>query len=490
MLGKLWGSLNWNSGLKYTRSPGGYMYDEQGLAQGRVSSGLFEIDLNSGELHKSGRKVALQEQPFRVLAMLLERPGEVVTRQDLQARMWPTDTYVGFEEGLNTAIRKLRQAFGDSADNPRFIETVPRRGYRFIAPASNKTKGEATLPLPPAPTQTALVVEPPLAQGRLEQSGKEGSSERDWPTKRLKLRHALLIATASLLLAWFLRPSLPPPRVVRVRQLTRLGDLEYKIVTDGPRIFFGKGNWGMNDHIYWQSIEGGESALIGQIPSASEVQSVSPNGSELLVRTGVGNVRALWKVTLPSGSPQPLGGVRASDAVWSPDGETIAFTADAGLYAVKNDGSQVRKVATFPGYARRPVWSLDGRRIRVTVSAFGGGVWSLRERTMMEVDVATGATHPVVLGSRRGSSAGPSRAWPQSVGWIRNGDYFLFTAYEEGVNNIWAVRERGSWLRRPSQEPVRLTAGPLNFPFPIPSPDGKAIFAVGEQYRAELMRYD
>ena len=178
--------------------------DEQDLVQGRVRSGLFEIDLSSGELYKSGRKMPLQEQPFQVLAMLLERPGELVTRQDLQARLWPSDTNVGFDEGLNTAIRKLRQAFGDSADNPRFIETVPRRGYRFIAPvSSNKTKGEVTLPLPPAPTQTALVAQPPPAQRQLEPSGIEGSSEGDWPTrKRLKLRHALLIAIASLLLAW------------------------------------------------------------------------------------------------------------------------------------------------------------------------------------------------------------------------------------------------------------------------------------------------
>ncbi len=108
--------------------------DSGGSVLGRVRAGLFEIDIDSGELYKGGRKVTLQEQPFRVLALLLDRPGEVVTRQDIQSRLWPADTYVGFDEGLNTAIRKLRTAFGDSAENPRFIETVPRRGYRFIAP--------------------------------------------------------------------------------------------------------------------------------------------------------------------------------------------------------------------------------------------------------------------------------------------------------------------------------------------------------------------
>src|ERR1700726_4271067 len=100
----------------------------------QLRTGLFEIDLASGQLRKNGRRLPLQEQPFRVLAMLLERPGEVVTRQELKASLWPADTYVGFDEGLNTAIRKLRTALGDSAGNPRFIETLPRRGYRFIAP--------------------------------------------------------------------------------------------------------------------------------------------------------------------------------------------------------------------------------------------------------------------------------------------------------------------------------------------------------------------
>ncbi len=100
----------------------------------RFRAGLFEIDLGSAQVLKNGRKVRLQDQPFRVLAMLLERPGDLVTREELQTRLWPADTYVGFDEGLNTAIRKLRVAFGDSADNPRFIETLPRRGYRFIAP--------------------------------------------------------------------------------------------------------------------------------------------------------------------------------------------------------------------------------------------------------------------------------------------------------------------------------------------------------------------
>ena len=118
----------------------------------RLRTGLFEIDFGSGEVHKEGRKVQLQEQPFRVLEILLERPGEVVTREQLRARLWSADTYVGFDEGLNTAIRKLRVAFGDSAENPRFIETVSRRGYRYIAPVEPEPN---LAPFPPATTVAA-----------------------------------------------------------------------------------------------------------------------------------------------------------------------------------------------------------------------------------------------------------------------------------------------------------------------------------------------
>jgi DNA-binding winged helix-turn-helix (wHTH) protein len=94
----------------------------------------LEADLQARELRKNGLKLKLHGQPFEVLAMLLERPGEVVNREQLRERLWPTDTFVDFDHGVNTAINRLREALGDSADNPHFIETLPRRGYRFIAP--------------------------------------------------------------------------------------------------------------------------------------------------------------------------------------------------------------------------------------------------------------------------------------------------------------------------------------------------------------------
>jgi DNA-binding winged helix-turn-helix (wHTH) protein len=100
----------------------------------RYRFGIYEADLRSGELRKNGAKLKLQEQPFQVLAVLLQRPGEVVTREELRQRLWPADTFVDFDHSLNTAINKLRDALSDSAANPRFIETLAKRGYRFIAP--------------------------------------------------------------------------------------------------------------------------------------------------------------------------------------------------------------------------------------------------------------------------------------------------------------------------------------------------------------------
>src|SRR5215469_6470512 len=115
-----------------------------------VRFGVFQVDLRSGELYKAGLKVKLQQQPLQVLALLLERPNHVVTREELRAKLWPTDTFVDFEHSLNTAVRKLRNALGDGADNPIFIETIPRNGYRFIAPVEVPAASVANLlPSPP-----------------------------------------------------------------------------------------------------------------------------------------------------------------------------------------------------------------------------------------------------------------------------------------------------------------------------------------------------
>jgi DNA-binding winged helix-turn-helix (wHTH) protein len=123
-----------------------------------VRFGVFELDLNSGELSKNGRKSKLQDQPFRILSLLLQQPGDIITRERLKDLLWLGDTFVDFDHSLNAAIAKLRQALGDSAESPRFIETVARRGYRFIAPVTGTGADSIseTVPVPKPKTANRL----------------------------------------------------------------------------------------------------------------------------------------------------------------------------------------------------------------------------------------------------------------------------------------------------------------------------------------------
>ena len=141
----------------------------------QIRFGMFEADLRSGELRKQGIKIKLHHQPFQVLAMLLEHPGEVVTRQELKSKLWPLDTFVDFDVGLNSAVKKLRDALGDSAEIPRYVETLPRRGYRFLGSISDTSASKATalfgLPEPvveerPSPSNKVVATEAPAAGAR------------------------------------------------------------------------------------------------------------------------------------------------------------------------------------------------------------------------------------------------------------------------------------------------------------------------------------
>src|ERR1700741_2270835 len=113
-----------------------------------VRFSTFEVNLGSGELRKRGQKIKLQEQPFQVLAALLEKPGEIVTREELRSKLWPSDTFVDFDHSLNAAIKRLRDALGESAETPVFIETLARRGYRFISNIEMPAAGVSARPRP------------------------------------------------------------------------------------------------------------------------------------------------------------------------------------------------------------------------------------------------------------------------------------------------------------------------------------------------------
>src|SRR5262249_14094364 len=133
----------------------------------RYRFGTFELDTRSAELRRNGVKLRLQEQPFLVLRKLLESAGVLVTREELQGALWPADTFVDFDTSLNTAIKRLREALGDSADVPVFIETIPRRGYRFLAPVQVIRNGEAAAGVPLERTTVAAVI-------------PEGKSRQSW----------------------------------------------------------------------------------------------------------------------------------------------------------------------------------------------------------------------------------------------------------------------------------------------------------------------
>lgn len=129
------------------------MSDPPSGASRLLRFGVFELDLRSGDLRKAGARLNLPDQPLQILSALLERPGELITRDELRQRLWPIDTFVDFEHGLNAAVKRLRDTLGDSADTPRFVETVPRRGYRFIYPivGSEPTPAQVSLQLPEGP---------------------------------------------------------------------------------------------------------------------------------------------------------------------------------------------------------------------------------------------------------------------------------------------------------------------------------------------------
>ena len=193
--------------------------------------GVFQVDLRSGELYKAGLKVKLQHQPLQVLTILLQRPNGVVTREELRAKLWPTDTFVDFEHSLNTAVRKLRDALGDCAENPIFIETIPRKGYRFIAPLevpASAGLGELPTPAQIPPPETPAVATPGVAT---------------WNGKRTTVLVPGIVIVIGLvgMLGWKIvhdrrvaAESAPQIRSLAVLPLTNLsGDPNQEYFTDG-----------------------------------------------------------------------------------------------------------------------------------------------------------------------------------------------------------------------------------------------------------------
>ena len=428
-----------------------------------IRFGVFEVDLRSGELRKSGLRIKLQEQPFQILAMLLEHPGEVVTREELVKRLWSADTFVDFEHSLATAVKKLREALGDSADSPRFIETLPKRGYRFIAPVN---VGADLVP----------------ALGRPQGAPLQPATLLRW--RWLAIGVPSLVIAAATLIYWLTRP-LPPPRITGTRLITTThhGVLWMSFVTDGTRIYF-TDPVGDRWVIKQVAAAGGEAATVPTPFRSAFALDIDPERSELLVMDlsgGGGSVEGpLWVLPIVGGSPRRVGDVVTGNAVWSPDKQRILYVKGFDFHTTRNDGTEGRKLVTIPtgDYIATVSLSPDGKLVRFNlVKDWASEFWEFS---------ADGSNlhrlHPEWVKGRNECCGA----------WTPDGEYYIFqsTRTDRLEEGMYAMRERGSFLHKARRDPMRLTSGPIAFGVPLPSLDGKKLFAQGMVYRSELMRYD
>ena len=263
--------------------------------------GLFEADLDQGTLARQGSPVKLQEQPFRILSLLLEARGDILTREDLRRKIWPEGTFVEFDGSLNTALMKLRAALNDSADNPVFIETVPRKGYRFIAPielcATDDQSITTAVHIASADAdldglELPLVEGEPLSRTPVavsQQHANKKISPHWWEA-------AAIVAAVCGLLTYVLWPR-TEARVLDVRQLTHSGQIDPwgKLVTDGSRIYFV-----VRDVTGWNlmqtSVEGGSIQRTPTPFDNTRIFDLSPDHAEFLIGqfTHRGEETPLW----------------------------------------------------------------------------------------------------------------------------------------------------------------------------------------------------
>lgn len=420
-----------------------------------VRFGIFELDVRAGELRKAGVKIRLQKQPLQLLSILLQHRGEVVSREELRRQLWGEGVYVDFDRALNVAVVKLREALGDLAESPRFIETLPRIGYRFIAPVDG------------AMTATAPEYTPPAFQM------KEVAAPR-----RLLVAAFALLALLVLAAAWmYRRTSSALPRVLNAAELSKSRESKLAtVVSDGSRLYF-VANFGGVMQAAQLSTSGGDVVPIATSLNNIVIFDISPDKSNLLVGRVVPYdwPPPLWVLPVLGGAPYRVSEVRAEGATWMPDGHRILYSAGNALYVVDSSGNQSQKLLTAPGRITRPAWSPDSRRLRFDVLVGGNSV------SLWEATADGGHPHRLLPGWNQPPNECCGR-------WTPDGKYYFFQSTRSGRTDLWALPDNTRAGSR--SEPVRLTHGPLNMLSPFPSPDGKKIYAVGQQQVGELVRYD
>ena len=285
-----------------------------------IRFGLFEVDPHTGELRKQGLKIKLRDQPFQILMLLLARSGEVVSRDELQKQLWPADTFVDFDRGLNKAVNHLRDALGDSAESPRFIETLPKRGYRFVAPV-DAGYPDGQLPAPTPETQQALAVEPGAREAI---HGLRPKLPAGFPWILAGL--ASVVAVISVALLWHsTRPA------------------------DRPMMRF--------------SIDLGPEAIQGRADNGEFYNPViSPDGTRLVFPAKAANGREQLAVRrLDQSTVTFLAGTEgAADPFFSPDSQWVGFFAGKKLKKVPLQGGAAVSLCDADSLERGASWGEDG----------------------------------------------------------------------------------------------------------------------------------
>jgi DNA-binding winged helix-turn-helix (wHTH) protein/Tol biopolymer transport system component len=417
----------------------------------RVRVGEFEVNLRCGEVRHRGEKIKLQERPFQILTALIERPGEVVTRQEIQQKLWPTDTFVDFEHSINTAVKKLREAFGDDAENPRFIETLPRRGYRLIAPVEIVEVTGPEVGTPPVPTQ--------------EGNRQETDPQKRWPAATIAGALVTLLAVASLALFFLIpwRRSTIPSRNAWV-QITHFPDSATSpaLSPDGHMIAFIRGpeTFVTAGQIYVKMLPDGEPVQLTHDNSPKMAPVFSPDASRIAYTiTTSAYGWDTWVVPVLGGQPQQLL-PNAGALTWA-DRQHVVFSEirtgwHMGIATATESRAGERYVylpAEMNGMAHRSWVSPDSKWI--LVSEMDGVGW--RPCRVLPFD-----------GSTSGETAGPRAARCTYAGWSPDSKTMYFSADAGDGYHIWRQRF-------PGRMPEQMTFGATEEEGVAVSPDGRTL---------------
>ena len=449
--------------------------------------GPFRLDCAERVLFRHDQPLTLTPKAFDLLLALVEQHGHVIEKEELMGTVWP-ETMVE-ESNLTHHISVLRKTLGESVGEPAYIETIPRRGYRFVAEVRElASTAAAVMPLPTTPiltvvngtvaTSEQVAAVPSISEKSAQNAALSGRINTR--RRRVLLVCGFFIIAAAAPLYFSLKSRWQSLKVARYTQITSDGRLKRDaVVTDGARVYFSEQLGGQIVLAQVASASGETVPFQPSLPNAN-LLAISPDHSKLLIGRFEGSAPEcpLWIVPVTGGSPSRLGDVLAHAATWTADSEWITYANGSELFQVKNDGSGARKfLGVTTGRIDWPRWSPDGNRLRFTVR-------DLKTRSPKVWEAAADGANPHPLLPNWNNPEGECCG-----NWSADGKYFVFEAAQNRKSNLWVLEEASGLFARAKREPIQLTFGPMNFHAPVPSADGSRVFAIGEQQRGEMMRY-